>query len=752
MAGIEPYAPCPCGSGEKFKWCCHKVEAFADRAQRLFSSGQIEAAIKALDEGLRKEPGNPWLLTRKAVMQLRDGMIEPAKATLRQILQKQPKHLGALVLLTRCILESEGPVNGAGMFQQVMTSIADEQRPSMAGLARIVALMLAEYGRFPAALAHLRLARSLDPEGRDQSGLSTEASVETSSVVSPWLKDQYELSPPPDGLVGDARARFDDALGWAERGYWSSAAAAFDGLTMDGSGGSEAELNLGLCRLWLGDEVGAVDPIRRHASRLGNIAEAVDLEALCQLIDPPPADDRVENVQLLWPLRDRDALLAALRSTPDIEEEGPVAPDEDDPESFEGDQFLLLDRPSLPPGTGEGIEPDQVPRVLGRVTIGAEEAALETYDDGRVDRLGDRFTAVAGPTITPAHPKTRVIDEVGRSVLSLTYEWLFPRGVLRVEAQRLDRAKRAEIVGTLWPETPMHFLGGRSPVEAAGDPGLAVALRAAVLQFEQDEDLARSGLDFAALRERLRVPREPAIDAALVDLERLPIARLAAVPANELDDERLLLLYHRACRVMRNDAIELAARVIIARPSLFDQGLVNAVTVYTDLANNASGRGEKDEALDWLAQGRKVDSATRRGPNAPLWDMIEVRLLARFEPPETWVPELAVVLERHMGDSSPNQAILLNLIEMGLVRMSPNPDNPDDVLLDSRPLQTVLAEYGPRVTTASGRLGVSATKNEVWTPGGPASGGGGGLWTPGSDAGRAAPPAAGPSKLILPGR
>ncbi len=71
MAGVEPYSPCPCGSGQKFKWCCHKVESFADKAQRLFEGGQTDAAIKVLDEGLRKEPGNPWLLTRKAIMQIR---------------------------------------------------------------------------------------------------------------------------------------------------------------------------------------------------------------------------------------------------------------------------------------------------------------------------------------------------------------------------------------------------------------------------------------------------------------------------------------------------------------------------------------------------------------------------------------------------------------------------------------------------------------------------------------------------------
>jgi hypothetical protein len=101
------------------------------------------------------------------------------------------------------------------------------------------------------------------------------------------------------------------------------------------------------------------------------------------------------------------------------------------------------------------------------------------------------------------------------------------------------------------------------------------------------------------------------------------------------------------------------------------------------------------------------------------------------------VPEIAVVLERYRQDKNASQLIMMNLVDMGLIQMVPSPDRPDEVYLDSRPLQALLAEYGPRITTASGRLGVSAAKPEIWTPGS------------GSGAGTSA---GGPSKLIIPGR
>src|SRR5260370_159897 len=108
MASVDPYSPCPCGSGQKFKWCCHKVEAAAERAQRLHDNGQIDLAIEALDEGLRKDPGNAWLLTRKAIYLLEQEKLGPAEDALRLVLKKHPNHLGALILMTRLALETEG--------------------------------------------------------------------------------------------------------------------------------------------------------------------------------------------------------------------------------------------------------------------------------------------------------------------------------------------------------------------------------------------------------------------------------------------------------------------------------------------------------------------------------------------------------------------------------------------------------------------------------------------------------------------
>lgn len=750
MAVVDPYSPCPCGSGEKFKWCCHKVEGVAERAHRLFDGGQIEAALGTLDEGLKKDPGNAWLLTRKALYLTRSNQPEPAKEAVRQVLQKNPRHAGAQVLMTRLALETEGPSAGAAELQRALTALPAEKRGSLASLVKVVAAFLAEAAEYPAALAHLKLALVLQPEEPDPSVASAIRTIQGNPSISPWLKNPDRLEGPPSGLGGEARERFDQALAWANEGLWSSAAAAFETLSSDLLAGPLADRNLGFCRLRLADNVAAVAALRRYAARLGPTTEAVDVEALCQQVAPVGSGGLVEHVQLIWPVRDRAALAAALDADPAVaaDEPGPIDPDDED--SPEVDQYELLDRPALGAPTPD-LKIEDVPRIVGRVLLGQEIVALETYDDGRLDRLSERFTSLAGSAIPPAHPKTKTVGKVPRLDLALMWEWLLPDGIDRELGRRLTAEQGAYLLREVWPNTPNPALRGLTPKQAAAAGDAEVPLRAAVSLFEQSRETWRDAIDFAALRVRLHIPPEPEVDPDAADLDSLHLARLALVPAERLGDEALVTLYGRARESALLDTIGRAAAVLAARPEAAERLGVETISVYTDLATIAAAKGRNEEAFDLVRRGRQAEPPAKRARNAASWDVLELRLRARSEPPESWVPEVAVLLDRYRDDQYASQTVMLTLVDMGLIQMVSHPDRPGEVLLDSRPLQALLAEYGPRVTTASGKLGVSATKPEIWTPGASAAGGGG-LYIPGSASGAPPGAATGPSKIIVPGR
>ena len=178
------------------------------------------------------------------------------------------------------------------------------------------------------------------------------------------------------------------------------------------------------------------------------------------------------------------------------------------------------------------------------------------------------------------------------------------------------------------------------------------------------------------------------------------------------------------------------------------KGRIPPTTLYGELALDAARRGNRAEAETWLRRGRQSEPSQRISSNALIWELLDLQVKIVFDEPEIWVPIIAVLLERYRGNREAISAVLIRLMEMGLVRGSVDPKNPDQIAVDTRILDQLLAQYGPRVTTAGGDLGVSASRGELWTP--ESSRGGSAIWTPGSEA--ASAPGQERPKLIMPGQ
>lgn len=710
---VDPYSECPCGSGDKYKWCCHKVEATADHVQRCMESGQVDTALKTLDEALRTHPEGAWLWMQKAIIHSQRDEFEPAKAALRSLIAKRPNHLGAYELLVRLVLLTEGPRVAAGVLQQALTSVKTDLRKELAAAAGSVGSALAESGLFPAAFQHFVLSERLDPlnESRPESGLQ---SLRSRAEISPWLRHTYRLSPVPEGLDAARQARFRQALAWAEEGLWAPAAAAFDRLASEST--PESDRNLGLCRLWLGDHAGAVQALRRYTNWVGENPETVDLEALCQLIEPVRGADRVELLQWIWTLRQRAAFLSALRASDRVFEAGKQPIDANDETSIEVDHFLLLDRPKL--ADHAPLDPEKMPRVLGRVLVGQEIVVLEAYDDGRLDRLAEWVKDLAGASIPPAHPRTKVMGSVPRHVLAMRSEWLPPKESDPEALMRLRAAENARIIDQEWPSTALPALGGRTPLQAANDPRLRLALRAAVLLVESQYVGTTDGPDLNALRQRLCLEPEPEPNLEMEALDSVHVGRLEFIRPERLDDSRLPAVFERALKYNARSLIERTCHVLLERPHLWNaEKGVTSVQLFATLSALALSKRDSAQALKWIEQGRESDPNRLRPYNSAFWDLEEIRVRALSEEPEAWVPLLAGVVDRAESEPDARRLLLVTLTHMGLIQPVPNPDRPDEVLLDARPLHALLSRYGPRIVTASGELGVTAAKRTVITPG-----------------------------------
>lgn len=746
MALVDPYALCPCGSGQKFKWCCIKVEPYAERAKRLLESGQLDGALAVIEEGLSKAADNPWLMTQKAITQVDLGHLDDAKATLTRLLELQPGHRSGSTLLTRLVLETESVAKGVLQFQSVLRNTPRDGRAGLGLLANFVGFYLHKAGQTPAALKHLELMKALSAGEQDHSQGIVKI-LESSATATPWEKNPYRLADAPEGLPEPVRETFDRAVGLADQGLWADAASLFQDLATAGAVGPVADRNLGLCRLWLADVAGAVEALRRYVVKAPPSVDSVDVEALCQNIAEPVAGQQVEFVQLSWPLRDRDGLIESLKQHAKVDYSGSRPSDPDDDDSPPVEQFVLLDRPRI--DAGSSLTPNDVPFVLGTVLVAADAVRLEAHDDGRLDELTDRFTTLASRSIPPAHPKTKVLAKHDQTELALSWNWALPADLDEDEAERLNREQGARMIREVWPDTPMPYLHRRTPRQVAGHPNAEVPLRAAVLHYQVSSREMAALIDWDALRGELKIPAEPKFDPAALDVEQIHLARLEQVPCEELDDARLEALYLRANRYGLDQALYLAGLAIAARPGFCSRNRVPEAKLFGDLALRAARDDKREEAFEWLRRGRDEEPAATRAILAPVWDMHELQVRMMFDQPEEWVPDLAVILERYIDNPTASQIVNSRLLNLGLLRMVNDPDRPRETLVDPSPLQYLLKRFGPRITTSSGYLGVSATKGDIWTPG--AASGGSTLWTPGSDAANPTAAADRP-RVILPGQ
>src|SRR3712207_5399570 len=86
------YAPCPCGSGKKFKWCCQPIHAQIQRAFQLDQEGQHEAALRAMDEVVAQHADNPEAWGRKAQLLFEAGQPADAEQALDKALAINPQY------------------------------------------------------------------------------------------------------------------------------------------------------------------------------------------------------------------------------------------------------------------------------------------------------------------------------------------------------------------------------------------------------------------------------------------------------------------------------------------------------------------------------------------------------------------------------------------------------------------------------------------------------------------------------------
>ncbi|HUY33589.1 MAG TPA: hypothetical protein VMV69_12640 [Pirellulales bacterium] len=705
---MDPYSPCPGGTGKKVKFCCSDLVGELEKIDRMLEGKQQQGCLDHIERLETRFPDRACLLTTKALLQHGLGLVAQALDTTRQVLASHPENPIALAEAAIFGISETGARAAVEPLQRAIAASGNAIDTKVFEAMGVVAMSLLNEGCLVAALAHATLLSRIVPDHPLPANLLVSV-MQNPGVPLPLKDIPQPLSRAPDGAPW--KARFDDALALGEKAQWWGAAERFKALAAIAPDAPQVWRNLALLRAYLGDEAGSAAAWRHYATLDVSLDDAADALVLAYFIDAENARTLVDLISVPYPLADPERLAAALASDrrvvklsiAGVEWSGAEGPP---PRSA----HMLLDKPLAP--TGVGLSAESVSEVLGRVFVFGRETDREARLELVVKR--DQFAAaadvlaqVAGDTLRAAEAE-KILGATTLLQSALGGSSQLPNDTPPDDIFRLDAERRRKVLTEKWTSTANDLLDGRTPAQAAGDLTPRANLLAALRVVEFSLADPPSGSESAALRERLRLPANEPIDPAITPVKQVRLTRLARLQVEKLSDDDLQHAYHRAVYAHVKPALVKLVDELLARPSL--DGKVDKAQALGVLASTETDSGK---ALELIGKARVMAEAA--GQSSALWDLEELELLLASGELEAAMRLFNHIQTQHGREPGVMERLARILYDAGLI---------DE---HGRPIQRQPAEPAGLVVP-----GGATEPGKLWTPGGETSSGKkAALWTPG---------------------
>jgi tetratricopeptide (TPR) repeat protein len=704
---LDTYAICPCGSGKKLKFCCCKdLVHELDKVTRAIEGDQRAAALDQITRLIAENGKRPALLALQAETLLVLENFEEAEKVSGELLEAMPH--GSNGLAIQAILDAvRGNVDTAvERLQEALESIEDRMMRIVYSAIALIGNALLESGKIVAGRGHMLLQATFGGE-KDSPAVQALVRLNMSPNIPVMFKQDFTFGECPPGSPW--QGEFTAAMKSARRGAWLAACESLVSLNQKVANQAPVWRNIAILRGWLGQEDQAVAAWRTYASLPGvSVDDAVEAEAMANLMQPPSDVDLLDIVKLTYQVTDSERLMerllsdkraAALPFDPaELVEEGEPPPK---------GAFHLLDRPM--PDSLEGIKSNnELPLILAEMYIFGRqtdrEARVEivlernaTFEDRKrevLQQLGEFVGKLESEQVT---------DKSSRLRSELNPQRRYPRDA-DVDVARLmefAQEQRKDAYLKRWPEVPQEILEGKSAREAVGIPALRNRVAAAILNLElaNEEGTSEKGFDFNELRRSLGVPERGTTSLSGMSIHQLSLIRMGRLDYTKLSDDELLHAYGRLSMCGYRTALLRCGEQIVARPSMAQRidfaQVYHALTVLSD---------DTEKALKYLDQGRRL--ATAKGESAASWYLLELQIrLARYEGPEA-ERLIRLISTRFANEPGIAQQLYTLLVRHGVI-------NPDGTPAHG---QAGPAPRGPVAAEPT-----AAPASALWTPDAPAA-------------------------------
>ncbi len=610
----DPYAPCPCGSGKKFKWCCEPIYAGIGRAFEQEENGQHETAQRIMDEVIAQHPGNPEAYGKKAELLYSHGKVEEADAVLEKAFAINPTYPFGL-WLRAMVRYQEGEVAGALLLARKAAEAYDPQAHSY--LARVYSLIFElemQMNRPVAARAAMRQILHFEPSDEELRKRFEEIFGDESALPAAACRE-YALQGPAPNAPPARRAAWDSAFGNVGKPRLGDLVRIFGELTKQDEGDSAALFNLGLASAWLGDNRAAVAALDRYLEREPDEARATTAATLMEVLRCGQGMEDEADYHLytfIHQISNPNPVNALLQEWLSARRLLPLQTRQ------EGTFTAMLLEHTTASLITVGTPAAEIARLAGYLLIVQNILQVSGTNKESIDRLRDevRTRLALGLNDLPERRVPVPFQDVVSEAL------VFP-----LKAGTDEEANRKQVlehIRKFYEDTWIHkprraALAGNSPVDAAGHAKLRKKLLG-VIQFV--EDCSKSGIvgmyDFDNLRRKLGlIAGAPATAAATpadgvtADIPAMAAGELASLPLDKLSDEQLEQAFQAAQKLDAEELTANFARALVSRPP--NPQRPDRYVWYNYLTQHALKEGKRDEALDLVNEGEKADCEQNEG-------------------------------------------------------------------------------------------------------------------------------------------
>ncbi len=605
---LNPYSPCPCGSGKQFKWCCQPIHRQIAQVFELDADGQHAAALQLMDDVVRQNPGNPEVHGRKALLQFQNEQAEEAEQTLDKAFQINPNYAFGFFLKAR-FRAYEGEIAGALILLRKAAELYSPEAHDILAMV-LVEIFDCEMKLNHPLAAHAAAELALKHNPTDES--LRKGIVQIFGPDNPNLPKiathQYEYKALPAGASAERKAAWKEALASAGTGKLGHAEQAFAQLVAQDEQDAAAWYNLGLTRAWLGRNADALEALDRYVALEPSEAEAGQAWAMGEVLRVGQGmedhADFVEHSQNA-PLRDpqsfmnalnalgRDQLLTGVQVS---EEQGILT-------------GLLLEMP--PSALTPELEAQQSPHVGAYLMLIQNLVRLWNTNKESLDRMFatlQKHAAGALGQSAPMRGPAKFHDLLSEALV-------FPRNALTQEdANRRLEAGVQDFFEGVWLHRSLKSLGGIPPIDVAGHPPLRKKLVGVVAFLESCAALSKYPYAFDRLRRKLGLLVSPPAAVAQTggpDVSAMGTAELAALAPESLDDAQLADAFRTALALDARDLAGQFARAAVGGAPRSEPA--DRYPLFNHLVQLALAKGDTTAALDEVNAGEADDCKHNEG-------------------------------------------------------------------------------------------------------------------------------------------